>query len=248
MRYLMEYAVAPYLKKRLGPRDVLVTRVLRTVAMGESTIDRAIADLQTSQNPTVGLSAHPGQTDVRIVAKAATEAEAESLIKDVEAQIRERLGAAIYATGDPEGPTLEAALAELLRERQATVAVAETLTRGEILRRLCAHPDICLGGLVAADGPALARLLGEDVVVAEGEQGAILLAERIQKSVGSTFGLAVVGDAEERAWVAVAGLKGTETRRLRFAGSDLRARTWTTTLALEFIRRLLLGLAEGWAG
>jgi hypothetical protein len=39
-----------------------------------------------------------------------------------------------------------------------------------------------------------------------------------------------------------------DVRRLRYRGRDQRARTWTTSLALEFVRRLLLGLAEGWAG
>ncbi len=78
MRYLMEHAVTPYLQGILGPRSMMVTRILRTVALGESRIDRAIADLETSTNPTVGLSAHPGQTDVRIVAKASSEAEAEA--------------------------------------------------------------------------------------------------------------------------------------------------------------------------
>jgi hypothetical protein len=36
-------------------------------------------------------------------------------------------------------------------------------------------------------------------------------------------------------------------RRLRWQGRDRRARVWTTTVALEFLRRLLLGLDEGWA-
>ena len=100
MRYLMEHTVIPYLRSRLGKQDVLVTRILRTVAVGESRIDQAIADLETSANPTVGLSAHAGQTDVRIVAKAPSEAEAEAMVADFEAKIRDRLGAAIYATGD----------------------------------------------------------------------------------------------------------------------------------------------------
>jgi nicotinamide-nucleotide amidase len=244
----MEHTVVPYLETRLGPRDVLVTRVLRTVAIGESTIDRAIADLEASRNPTVGLSAHPGQTDVRIVAKAATHAEAEALVEEFEAQILERLGATIYATAGPGGPTLEAVLADLLHQRQAALAVAETLTQGEILRRLCAHPSVCLGGLVAPDGPGLAQLLGLDATEVEGESGAVALAQGIRQASGSNVGLAVLADEQERAWVAVAGLPGIDTRRLRFSGSGHRARTWTTTIALEFVRRLLLGLADGWAG
>jgi hypothetical protein len=47
--------------------------------------------------------------------------------------------------------------------------------------------------------------------------------------------------------VAIAHEGATDTRRLRFRGRDRRATIWTTTVALEFLRRLLLGLVDGWA-
>jgi nicotinamide-nucleotide amidase len=244
MRYLMENAAIPYLQRRLGQQGVIVTRVLRTVAVGESRIDQAIADLETSSNPTVGLSAHPGQTDVRIVAKASTRAEAEAMVAGFEAQIRERLGAAIYATGEA---SLETTIADLFRERGATLAVAETLTHGDVIRRLSTHPDLFMGGVVAADGQALARLLPIAAAETTGEAGASALAEGVRRAWQTSHGLAVIGDESDRAWVAVAHDGGTDTRRLRYQGRDFRARTWTATLALEFVRRLLLGLAEGWA-
>jgi nicotinamide-nucleotide amidase len=244
MRYLMEKTVVPYLQRRLGRQDVLVTRILRTVAVGESRVDQVIADLEASSNPTVGLSAHPGQTDVRIVAKAPTQAEAEALVADFEARIRERLGAAIYATGDAR---LEAVLADLLRERGATLAVAETLSGGDVTRRLSALGGAFQGGIVAAEGLAIARLLGLEWDGVDGEAGTVVLAEGVREAWGSSHGLAIVGDETDRAWVALASDSGVDTRRLRFQGRDQRARTWTTTLALEFVRRVLLGLADGWA-
>jgi competence/damage-inducible protein CinA-like protein len=244
MRYLMQNAVIPYLQKRLGHQDVIVTRILRTVAVGESRIDQAISDLETSANPTVGLSAHPGQTDVRIVAKAPSQAEAEALVADFEAKIRQRLGAAIYATGDAE---LEAVIAGLMHERDATLALAETLTQGDLTQRLSSHRDAFRGSVVAPSGPALARLLHLADADTTGKAGAISLAEAVRHAWDATHGLTVVGDESDRAWVAVAGDGGTDARRLRFQGRGFRARVWTTTLALEFLRRLLLGLADGWA-
>jgi nicotinamide-nucleotide amidase len=245
--YLMEHEVVPYLLRRLGRRDALVTRILRTVAMGESHIDHLIADLEVSANPTVGLSAHPGQTDVRIVAKAPTEAEAEALVAGFEAKIRERLGAAIYATGTA---TLEAVVAGLLEERGATLVVAETLTQGDLSRRLAGHPPAFRGGVVAADGQRLAQLLGLERGDMSGEAGAVAIAQAVRRAWGASYGLSVVADEEDTPWVAVSGpgTRPPEVRRLRYRGRDRRARTWTTTLAIEFVRRLLLGLAEGWAG
>jgi nicotinamide-nucleotide amidase len=246
MRYLMGAAVIPYLQRCLGRREVLVTRVLRTVALGESRIDETIADLETSANPTVGLSAHPGQTDIRIVAKAATEAEAQALVNDFEGKIRQRLGAAIYATDDAK---LEAVLASLLEERGATLAVAETLTMGDLTRRLSPHPEVLRGGLVSGEALGLARLLNLEAKDLDGEMGAATLARAVRRRWDASYGLAVVGDAEERAWVGVAGNQDGEAvdvRGLRWHGRDRRARVWTTTVALEFLRRLLLGLDEGW--
>lgn len=244
MRYLMEHAVAPYLQQRLGQREVLVTRILRTVAVGESRIDQALADLEESANPTVGLSAHPGQTDVRIVAKAPTQAEAEALVADFETTIRRRLGAAIYGTSEAR---LEAVIADLLGRRDATLAVAETLTQGEICQRFSTQADAFRGGVVASDGLALAAILPLDGSDMSGEAGAVALAKGVRQAWGATLGLAILEDETGGPWVAIADGKGTETRRLRFRGRDRRARTWTTTLALEFLRRLLLGLADSWA-
>jgi nicotinamide-nucleotide amidase len=253
MAYLMENAIIPYLKERLGEREVLVTRVLRTVALGESMIDEAIADLEASANPTVGLSAHPGQTDVRIVAKAATQREAEGMVAAFEAVIRERLGAAIYGTGEE---AFDAVLAGLLRDRGASLAVAETITQGDLSRRLSAYPDVFYGGMVAADGPSLARLLHLEDRDWGGQAGAEALAQALCRvcplpaggGQAMLYGLAVVGDGDAQPWVALAGPGGLQSRPLRFRGRDRRARTWTTTVALEFLRRVLLGLADGWVG
>jgi nicotinamide-nucleotide amidase len=244
MRYLMEHAVVPYLQQRLGRREAMVTRILRTVAVGESRIDQVIADLEVSSNPTVGLSAHPGQTDVRIVAKAPTQAEAEVLVAEFESTIRQRLGAAIYATGDAR---LEAVVVDLLRSRGATLAVAETATQGDITRRLSFYPETFRGGVVAADGESLAHLLRLEWPAVPGEGRVEALAQGVRQAWDASYGLAVLDSQEGRPWVAVAGEDGTEVRCLRFRGRDHRARVWTATLSMEFLRRLLLGLADGWA-
>jgi nicotinamide mononucleotide (NMN) deamidase PncC len=80
-----------------------------------------------------------------------------------------------------------------------------------------------------------------------GEAGAVSLAEGVRNAWHVSYGLAIIGDETDRAWVAIAGEDGVDTRRLRFQGRDRRARVWTTTVSLEFLRRLLLGLAGGWA-
>jgi nicotinamide-nucleotide amidase len=250
MRHLMQHVVVPYLQKRLGRQEFIVTRVLRTVGVGESRIDSVIADLEQCANPTVGLSAHAGQTDVRVVAKAATLAEAEAMVADFEATIRGRLGPAIYATGEA---TLEEVVAGLLQERGETVSVAETVTQGELARRLGSFPIAFRGGMVANDGTGLESMLGlhPDAPAQESESSteaqAKSMAEAVRRACNAACGLAVLPDDPVGPWVAIAGPTGVHTRQFHHAGRDYRARTWTTVLALEFLRRLLLGLADGWA-
>lgn len=245
MRYLTENAVVPYLLSRLGQREALVTRVLRTVALGESRIDQLIADLETSSNPTVGLSAHLGQTDVRIVAKARTMEEAEALVADFEAKIRERLGAIIYATGDV---TVEAVIADLLQERGARLAVAETMTGGQVSQRMSFYPQVFAGSVVAPDSGGLQALLGLRDAPAQGEAAAVSLAEAVRKAWQVSHGLAVLGEGEEAPWAAIATPEGTVTRQFLSRGRGHRGRVWMSTQALELLRRLLLHVTEDWVG
>ncbi|HNS50299.1 MAG TPA: CinA family nicotinamide mononucleotide deamidase-related protein [Anaerolineae bacterium] len=249
MRYLMENSVVPYLQRRLGRQEHIVTRVLRTVAVGESRIDSLIADLERSGNPTVGLSAHAGQTDVRIVAKSTTRAEAEAMVSGFEGIVRERLGAAIYATGEA---ALEEVVAGMLAGRGETVALAETVTQGELARRMGSFEAAFRGSIVAWDASGLARLLGaqdpaDPAEADDGQRATEKVAEAVRRVFSATHGLAVLPGDPGGAWVAIAGEGGVECRRFRYAGRDHRARTWTTVLALEFLRRRLLGQTEGWA-
>ena len=103
LEYMLSKKVVPLLVERMGGAKVTKIRILRTCAVGESNVDRAIGDLMTTTNPTVGLAAHAGQTDVRITARADTEAEADALIAPLEAEVRQRLGVADLRCGKRNG-------------------------------------------------------------------------------------------------------------------------------------------------
>jgi competence/damage-inducible protein CinA-like protein len=105
MEYLLHESVIPYLQKRYDLQQVIKVRLLHTAGMGEGMIDEKIGDLETLSNPTVGLAAHNGVVDVRLAAKARTEAEADRMIAEVEQDIRQRLLHVVFGTDDD---TLEA--------------------------------------------------------------------------------------------------------------------------------------------
>lgn len=124
MKFLMTETVIPFLKEQyaLGS-SIIKARVLHSAGVGESLLDAQIGkDLLQQSNPTVGLAAHAGQVDIRITAKAISEAEADDLIGLTEQRIRERVGQSIYGI---DGEKLENVLVKFLSNHNAKFSVVE---------------------------------------------------------------------------------------------------------------------------
>lgn len=257
MIYLLDHDVLPYLRRSFDLHSVIRTRILRTAAMGESRIDAALSDLLTSANPTVGLSAHPGQTDVRITAKAQSEEEADRLIAPIEAEVRKRLGNAIYGTGKE---TVEGILLGNLTDAGFSLAVAESGTGGMLTNRLSTAPGaetVFRGGFVANTPVALGTRLGiksADLTEGDLEGLARRLAAHLTTSpcddpAGQCLGLVVLtlprasnDDATSAGGtvIALATPDGVKLLQLGYGGHAAYVATWAATNALEMARRWLL--------
>ena len=233
--------------------------MLRTAGVGESVIDDLIADLMTESNPTVGLAAHAGQTDVRITAKAESEAAADALIAEMETRVRARLGDHIYGQGKQ---LLEEALIEMLRQRGHTLAVLETNSRGAIAQRLGNVPGseaVIRGGLVALEAAPLTHSLGvpQALIAQHGFLSCELaheVARRLTSVYNADLGLGLLGTAGEeedvygqragRTCVARVGLTEPVLRQLTIGGSTRLSRIWVSTRALDLVRRAVSGSLE----
>lgn len=229
MEYLLTRQVVPYLKKKLNLREVILTRTLHAVGLGESRIDAAIADLQTGGNPTVGLSAHPGQTDIRIAAKAASEEQARALIAPVEAQIHERLNQSVYGADED---TIEGVVACWLAGRGLKIVTVEAGTGGQLAGRLAGVPreacrQVFLGGRVVSelDGSA------EDTAKALRSESGDALA--LAACAGSS------GDRKLYLEVALATPEGVKTSSRGFSGSPKLGAEWAANAALDLVWRYL---------
>jgi len=88
MEHLLLEDVLPFLKTKFPPTHQLAIKVLHTHGIGESTLDNLIGEFEKKENPTVGLIAHSGIVDIRLVASASTTSEAFQMISRVEQQIR----------------------------------------------------------------------------------------------------------------------------------------------------------------
>ena len=130
------------------------------------------------------------------------------------------------------------ALADTLKQRSQSVAVAESSAGGLISAALLAVPGASayfLGGSVVYTGKARMALLGlrrDDVagVRSASEPYALILARTIRENLGATWGLSETGaagptgngygDAAGHTCVAVVGPKGKVARTLRTGSND----------------------------
>ncbi|AIE85942.1 competence/damage-inducible protein A [Fimbriimonas ginsengisoli] len=246
--------VKDYLETIQGA-GVIHSRTLRIIGMGESHVEERVRALMDAENPTVAPYAHTGEVHLRITARAATREDADRMLDPLEDEIRRALGHHLYGTDET---TLEAAVIAMLKERGETIAVAESMTGGELAARLTAVPGASaavVGGAVAYSVAAKQAALGVDSALlasagpVSGEV-AEAMALGAQRAFGSTYALAITGNAGPTAdagdrpigltFIALATPNGVTVQEQRYRGlrEDIRRRA--TQQALATLRQALL--------
>ncbi len=121
-------------------KNILKSKVLRIIGMGESKIENDLLDLIDKQiNPTIATYAKDGECTVRITAKGKNEKEVESLIEPISNEIKSRLKEKVYGEDDT---TIEDEVAKILVDNNLTIAVAESCTGGMVAADLINYPGI----------------------------------------------------------------------------------------------------------
>ena len=253
MKGMIQDTVIPYLRERgLAGREVIRSRVLR-ITLGESVVEDRLRDLmRSSLNPTIAPYAHTGECHVRLTARG-TEAQVEPLLAGTEAAIRERLGPAVYGTGET---TLEEAVAQALTAKRVSVAVAGSCTGGLLGQRLTNPPGASAymdGGVITYSNAAKRRWLGVPEALLE-QHGAVsaevakAMAEAVRKRAGTDLGIAVTGIAGPTGgtvekpiglvYIALTHPGGTEVREVRYGTEPGRSgvRYLASQTALDMIR------------
>jgi len=256
MERLLEDEVLPRLRRDVEGTSVLKSRLLRTWGSSESTVAEILDDLYGPANPSLAFLASGGEIKIRITAKAKTEAEAEAMIAPLEAEVRSRLGARVFAA---DQDTIEVVLLRLLGERRWRLAVAESATGGMIAARLTAVPgasSVFRGALIAYAADLKTTLLGvsEQAIERSGvvsESTALAMAEGAALRLGAEVAISVTGSAgpepqEKPVGTMVVGIvtpEGARARTLHLPGDRERIRTYATTAALHLAR---LGVTGSW--
>ena len=256
LRGMADDTVVPLLKELgCGADACIVSLTLRTTGVAESLLQDQLRDVPLDQEG-VSLAYLPGVdgVDLRLTARAASQAGAARAIEQLSGEIRLRVSDAIYGENDAD---LAEALLRDCRNASATIAVAESCTGGLLGARITAIPgssDVFLGGVIAYANEVKTRELGVPAEVIE-RQGAVseevvrAMASGVRSAFGATLGLAVTGIAgpgggtEEKpvgtVWICAATADAVEPRRIHSWGDRGEIRHRATQAVMDLARRLL---------
>lgn len=258
LNFLMKENVIPLLQKERKENFRVRSRTLKVFGFTES----AIADLLKEVRPqdfSASLAYLPRfpENHVKITLRGNSIEEVEANLEKLERIIRDRLQGRVIAADEE---TLEGTVGRLLREHQATLAVAESCTGGLVAHRLTQVPgssDYFDRSVVVYSNGAKIQMLGvpESLISSLGAVSAEV-AERMAKGVrqvsGTTLGLAITGIAgpkggsEEKpvgtVFIALDCPKGTVSKRYQLPGDRNQIQTLSAYLAIDWVRRYFLNL------
>jgi nicotinamide-nucleotide amidase len=248
MKRMWEQEAIPKLAAYL-PETVLLSRNIRTIGIGESSVEEVLGDLVHGTNPTVATYAKDDGVHVRITAKARTAEEAAALLKPVVAAAESILGDFIYGY-DNDG--LPEAVLSLATQRGETVAVCEQGTGGVVTAALGAFLSAdspFRGGITLDDGRSLLLDANQIVDAARASatsENARALASTARRLFGASYGLGISVNVTQGSpdygtvvcAVDANGIVSDLTRGYRTLPADIRRRA--ALWAVEYLRLALL--------
>lgn len=247
-----------HLRSRLAARGggrVLVRSLLKVVGLGESAMDELLLPVY-AQFPEIRVTTLFTELDLEVHLNAAAESEAQAraMLAPMEKAVEQALGRHVYARGPM---TLAQVVGDLLRQRQASLVTAESLTGGMVAQRVTAvagSSQYFLGSWVTYSD-AMKRELGvpADVLEAHGAVSAPVaeaMASAARGRSGADFALSLTGVAGPdggsqetpvgTVYLGLACESGTCSKRVTFPGDREGVRSRAAQAALDWLRRSLL--------
>jgi nicotinamide-nucleotide amidase len=245
----------------LGGGIRLVRRVLRVASMSESHVEERARPVYAAWrerglpiSPTI--LAAPGQIELHLTVSADDEGEAFRVLDAAARELALAIGDSVFTT---TGELLEEVTGSLLRQSGRTIAVAESCTGGLLASRLTDIPgssDYVIGGVVAYSNDVKIRELGVpreliETYGAVSEPVGVAMADGIRARFAADIGVGITGIAGPGGGspekpvgmtvIAVSHGGGVTVRTHRFRGARQMVKFWAAQIAMDQVRRLLLG-------
>lgn len=253
MKTMFGEVVAKEVEPLVG--DALFQVRLKTFGMTESGVNDRLDGIEAAHDVVLAYRAHFPEIEVKVLARAAARADAETRARAAADEVRARLGPdTLYAEGDVTFPE---ALGALLLEKGALLGVAESCTGGlvaQLLTERGGSSAFFAGGVVAYSN-ALKHALLDVPETLLAEHGAVsapvarAMAEgalaRLKVDVAlSLTGIAgPAGGSDEKpvglVHYAVATKDGVSDRQMVFPGSRAQVRHLSAFAGLALVRGVL---------
>ncbi len=262
MRRLFSDGVLPRIERLQGEnRELCLVKTVSTFGLTESAIGERLAGLpEKFPELQLGLRAIFPEIHVKLYARGKNENDIHKLLDTATGWIEDTIGKRVIST---DGNSMEVVVGNLLRQKKATLAVAESCTGGLIAHLLTEVPgssDYFLYSGVVYSNEAKINVLGVSSATLEKygavhEETAKELAEGARRVAGATYGLSTTGIAgpgggtdDKPVGTVCIGLATPDCSKgfkynFAFGDRSMKKRIFAIT-ALDILRREILGLGE----
>jgi nicotinamide-nucleotide amidase len=253
MERMWENEVAPELERR-SDGQVLVTRTIKTVGIGEGTVDEMARPLYNTPGVGIGTYARADGVHLRVGAKAASREEAWHLILPVEQELERIFGLSIWGKDED---TLEGSIGQMLQDRNQTLSAMESCTGGlfaSVVTDVPGAAQFFKGGIVSywtdmkMEEGVDPQVIDDYGVISP--ETALAMAKTVRERLNTDYGLGITGvagpDPQEgkppgTVHVGVAGPDGEGTISMSMNQGRQAVKRRAVTTALLLIRRALMG-------
>jgi len=257
MRRMLEEQIIPRLLAKAGKQTSIYLKRFHTYGIGESHADSLLSGVEAlapGDGVKLGFRAHYPQLETKLAARGPNIDEVRRTLAPVEAAVRKRFGNFIVAEDDA---TLEGVVLDALRARDATLAIVETFSSGQIAGRIAHLPGaevVLRRGVVARRREDICAVVGLDPDLLKcgmSKEAAGMVARAALAQTGATHALAVLVDIDDGAdriefggtiCLAVATTNDSVLRRSRVLGGRDWVRLSAVEMGLDCLRRYLQGL------
>jgi nicotinamide-nucleotide amidase len=262
MKPMIEEQILPWLEQARGGDDVYLSHTFQTFGISESALDELVAGCIPTEEGRIAFRAAFPQISVRLTVHGKPSVASQRLT-ELSARLRERIGAYAYGEGDT---SMEEVVGTMLKQRGLTLALAESCTGGLIGHRITNVPGSSayfLGDFVVYSDHAKRSVVGVQAATLErggavSEEVAAEMAAGARRVTASDLGLATTGIAGPHGGtkekpvgtvcIALAAADKSYVRRYQFWGTRDWVKILTSQVALDWVRRHLIGLDPSESG
>ena len=249
---MVDDQVVPYFLKK-GTNDVIYSRVVKLVGVGESKVAEEISDLIAMTNLTVATYAKTGEVHIRVTASAANDDEAKALVKPVVKKLKAMYPDNVYSTNADE--TLERAVVELLSKNGLSITAAESCTGGLVCGKIvnvAGASEVFRGGYITYSNKQKRNVIGvkkstlekygavSEQVAAEMAKG-VLEVSKADVAISTTGIAGPGGGTPEKpvglVYIGCAVKNKVYVEKFNFSGSRNKVRESTVVAALSMVRK-----------